>query len=127
VSSDESSTKRQIILWSIGLSILIIALTTITFILMFPAELEVTAKSEEDFNKDIPGLNTPFPTTGNHCSSDYRTYAEIQNPDANNGTGAGWIHYADPIGNQTDIEAFLMKYCGMDKSTIEMFRGLSLT
>jgi hypothetical protein len=107
------------ILWSIGLSILIIAGIIVTFYLMFYTEVQVDIRSADEFNREIPGLNLDFPTTGNHCNSDYFTYAEIQNPNVD----AGWIHY----GNQTDIENFMMKYCGMTKGDIELFRGLSTT
>lgn len=119
MSNEEKPQIRSIIFWSIGLSILVVALTAITFLMLFPTELPyATIKSESDFDRIIPGLNAEFPTTGNHCTSDYKSYAEIQNPEAD----AGWIHY----GNETDISEFMQKYCGMSPEDIEFMKTLDL-
>ncbi len=89
MSNEEKTPVRSIILWSIGLSILIISLTAVTFILMFPGN--------QDFTID------EFSLTGNDCLTDMATYIEIKNRDDDR----GWIHY----GNSTDIMNHLNIYC----------------
>ena len=92
MSDSEPINKRSIILWSIGLSILIVALTAVTFILIFPGN---------------PGFTLDeFPKQGNHCLTDLESYVEIQNPKADR----GWIHY----GNATDIMNHLDTYCNSE-------------
>lgn len=105
---EENYNIRQIIFWAIGLSILVVALIAFTFFMMYPSD-GVIQKTPGGFRI------YDWPITGNDCLTDLSTYVEIKNRDLDQ----GWIHYADPPGNSTDIMNHLDTYCSADGYDIQ--------
>lgn len=118
--NDESPTivsQKYLIL--ISVSIVLVAVIAIYVIFFYhPFPLGITMNDKNEIIRGVPGLNVPFPTTGNDCLSDFETYIEIKNRNST----AGWIHY----GNSTEIQEYMEKYCSVSPDDYQLLKDLQV-